>query len=122
MVQQEDFQKEKSNKDELNYWKEVGDNSFKEGNYLAALEAYETIARSDPQNADAWKGMATAFSLINKPYEALESLDNAIEINPSDAESVEIKGLILKKLLEENQERLNQIKEQESEKNHKKLI
>ena len=122
MVQQEDFQKEKSNKNELNYWKEVGDNSFKEGNYLAALEAYETIARSDPQNADAWKGMATAFSLINKPYEALESLDNAIEINPSDAESVEIKGLILKKLLEENQERLNQIKEQESDENHKKLI
>ena len=122
MVQQEDFQKEKSNKDELNYWKEVGDNSFKEGNYLAALEAYETIARSDPQNADAWKGMATAFSLINKPYEALESLDNAIEINPSDAESVEIKGLILKKLLEENQERLNQIKEHESDESHKKLI
>ena len=122
MVQQEDSQKGNPNKDELNYWKEVGDTSFKEGNYLAALEAYETIARSDPQNAEAWKGMATAFSLLDKPYEALESLDNAIEINPSDIESVEIKGLILKKLLEENQERLNQIKEQETDENHKKLI
>jgi tetratricopeptide (TPR) repeat protein len=121
MVQKEESSK-KSIEDELNYWKEVGDNSFKEGNYLGALEAYETIARSDPENSEAWKGMATAFSLLDKPYEALESLDNAIEINPSDIESVEIKGLILKKLLEENQERLNQIKEQESLENHQKLV
>ena len=120
MVQQKSMKK--SNEEELAYWREVGDNSFKEGNYLAALEAYETIVRSDPQNAEAWKGMATAFSLLDKPYEALDSLDNAIEINPNDVESAEIKGLILKKLLEENQERLNQIKEQESDENHKKLI
>lgn len=121
-MDQKASEKKKSNEDELAYWKEVGDNSFREGNYLAALEAYETIARTDPQNAQAWKGMATAFSLLERPYEALESLDNSIETNPSDIESVEIKGLILKKLLEENNERLNQIKEQESDEKHQKLI
>lgn len=115
-------QQEQSKKEEINYWKEVGDNSFKEGNYMAALEAYETAARSDTQNAEAWKGMATAFSLLNKPYEALESLDKAIEIDPTDCESLEIKDLLLKKLLEENQELLNKVKEEESEKSNQKLI
>lgn len=116
-------QKEESRKkEEIDYWKEVGDNSFKEGNYLAALEAYETVARTDPQNAEAWKGMATAFSLLDKPYEALESLDKAIEIESTDTESLEIKGLILKKLLEENEELLNRIRAEQSEKSNQKLI
>jgi tetratricopeptide (TPR) repeat protein len=116
-------QNEKSAKEEeLSYWKEVGDSSFKEGNYLAALEAYESVARADPQNAEAWKGMATAFSLLDRPYESLDSLDRAIEINPTDIESLEIKGLILKKLLEENEEDLNRIKIEKSDKTNKKLI
>lgn len=114
-------QKEESRKkEEINYWKEIGDRTFKEGNYLAALEAYETVARADPGNAEAWKGMATAFSLLDKPYDALNSLDQAIEIDPSDIESLEIKGLILKKLIEENQEALNRQETAKSdEKNHK---
>jgi tetratricopeptide (TPR) repeat protein len=116
MTQQESI------KEEIAYWKEVGDNSFKEGNYLAALEAYETITHSDPQNVEAWKGMATAFSLLDKPYDALQSLDRAIEIDPSDSESLEIKDLLLKKLMEENQELLNRVKEKESDKSDQKLI
>ncbi len=115
-------QQEQSKKEEIDYWKEIGDNSFKEGNYLEALEAYQTVAKSDPQNIGAWKGMATAFSLLEKPYEALESLDHAIEIDPTDGESLEIKDLILKKLLEENQELLNQVKAEESDKSNQKLI
>lgn len=114
--------KQESIKEEIAYWKEVGDNSFKEGNYLAALEAYETVAHSDPQNAEAWKGMATAFSLLDKPYESLQSLDRAIEIDPTDSEALEIKDLLLKKLLEENQELLNRVKEKESDKSNQKLI
>ena len=109
-MSQERSVEKKSRKKELDYWREIGDTSFKKGNYLAALEAYETIARTDPQSVEAWKGMATAFSLLNLPYEALESLDNAADIDPADQESLEIKILILKKLLEENQERLNQLK------------
>lgn len=107
---------------EIEYWKEVGDNSFKEGNYLAALEAYETVVRVDAENSEAWKGMATAFSLLNRPYEALESLDNVTDIDPSDQESLEIKILLLKKLLEENQERLNQLKKAHSDDKNHKLI
>ncbi len=111
-----------SNKEEIGYWKTVGDNSFKEGNYLQALEAYETVAMIDPQNAEAWKGLATSFSLLDRPYEALDSLDKAIEIDPTDTESLEIKNLILKKLLEENEEFLNRIKEEEAYKSNQKLI
>lgn len=55
--------------------------------------------------------MATAFSLLDKPYDALQSLDRAIEIDPADSESLEIKDLLLKKLMEENQELLNRVKE-----------
>lgn len=102
--------KEKRKKEEIDYWREVGNNLFKEKKYLAAVEAYETVVLTDPQNAEAWKGMATAFSLLEKPYEALESLDKAIEIDPGDIESLEIKELILKKLLEENQEKINSLK------------
>ncbi len=115
-------QKERSKKEEIDYWKEVGDNSFKENNYLAALEAYETVARSDPQNTEAWKGMATAFSLLDRPYEALESLDKAIEINPADSESLEIKSLILKKLIEDTEEELNRVKAKRSDESNKKLL
>lgn len=110
---------EKGKSEDLAYWKKIGDTYFQEGNYLSALEAYETVARTDPKNAEAWKGMATAFSLLDKPYEALESLDKAININPSDIESLEIRGLILKKLLEENEEELNRLKVAESAKNDK---
>jgi len=66
--------------------------------------------------------MATAFSLLNRPYEALESLDNATQIDPADQESMEIKILILKKLLEDNQEQLNQLRKSESDKNNHKLV
>lgn len=111
-----------SNQEEIEYWKTVGDNSFKEGNYLQALEAYQTVARVDPQNTDAWKGLATSFSLLDRPYEALDSLDKAIEIDPTDTESLEIKNLILKKLLEENEAHLNRVREKESEKSNQKLI
>ena len=113
---------QQSKKEEIAYWKQVGDNSFKEGNYLAAIEAYETVTISDPQNTEAWKGMATAFSLLDKPYEALHSLDRTIEIDPTDSESLEIKDLLLKKLLEENQELLNRIKGKESDESNQKLI
>ncbi len=115
-------QKEQSKKEEIDYWKEVGDSSFKEGNYMAALEAYQTVAKSDPQNVEAWKGMATAFSLLDKPYEALESLDHAIEIDPTDIESLEIKDLLLKKLLEVNKELLDRVKAKEADKSNQKLI
>ena len=66
--------------------------------------------------------MATAFSLLDKPYDALQSLDRAIEIDPADSESLEIKDLLLKKLMEENQELLNRVKEKESDKSNQKLI
>ena len=115
--------KEKSEKKEdIEYWKKEGDKFFKEGKYVFALEAYETIAKTDPKNVEAWKGMATTFSLMNKPYEALESLDKAIEIDPTDMDSLEIRSLILKKLLEENEEQLNRLKAKQSEKSNKKLI
>lgn len=115
-------QNEKSKDEEIKYWKDIGDNSFKEGNYLAALEAYETVTRSDPQNMEAWKGMATSFSLLDHPYDALESLDKAIELDPSDSESLEIKGLLLKKLLEANEEELNRLKSKQSDESNQKLV
>ena len=114
---------EKTEKEEdIEYWKDAGDQFFKKGEYVFALEAYETVARIDPKNAEAWKGMATTFSLMHKPYEALQSLDKAIKIDPADKESLEIKGLILRKLLEENEEELNRLKTEESDKQNKKLV
>lgn len=106
-----------SNKDDskdVEYWKKTAYEFFKNGNYLEALEAYETITRLEPKNATAWKGIATTFSLLDKPYEALESLNKALKINPADLEALEIKGLILEKLLEENEEELNRLKSGES--------
>ncbi|OPY30388.1 MAG: Tetratricopeptide repeat protein [Methanobacterium sp. PtaU1.Bin242] len=103
-------QEKSSSEDDIIYWKNIGDNYFKEGDYLSALDAYQTVIRTDRKNLDAWKGVATVFSLLNKHYEALESLDKAIEIDPTDIESLEIKGLILEKLLEENQEEINRLK------------
>jgi len=122
MEQKENKQTKKGMIEEIAYWKKIGDDSFKEGNFLSALEAYETVVSADPENAEAWKGMATAFSLLDKPYDALNSLDQAIEIDPSDAESLEIKGLILKKLIEENEEELNRLKTKETDEVNKKLI
>ncbi len=105
---------EKEKLEDINYWKTTADKFFEDGKYLEALEAYETMARLDPENAVAWKGMATAFSLLDKPYEALESLNKAIKIDPADLEALEIKGLILKKLLEENEEELNRLQSSKS--------
>jgi tetratricopeptide (TPR) repeat protein len=105
---------EKEKVENISYWKKTAEKFFEDGKYLEALEAYESMARLDPQNALAWKGMATAFSLLDKPYEALESLNKALNIDPADLETLEIKGLILKKLLEENEEELNRLKTSKS--------
>ncbi len=101
---------EKEKLEDISYWKKTADKFFEDRKYLEALEAYETMARLDPENSVAWKGMATAFSLLDKPYEALESLNKAIKIDPTDLEALEIKGLILEKLLDENMEELNRLK------------
>ena len=106
---------EKEKLEDISYWHKTADKFFEEGKYLEALEAYESMARLDPENALAWKGMATAFSLLDKPYEALESLNKALNIDPADLEALEIKGLILKKLLEENEEELNRLKTSKSD-------
>jgi tetratricopeptide (TPR) repeat protein len=100
--------------EDLGFWKKNADKFFEDGKYLDALEAYENMARMDPKNTLAWKGMATAFSLLDKPYEALESLNKALNIDPTDLEALEIKGLILKKLLEDNEEELNRLKTSKS--------
>jgi tetratricopeptide (TPR) repeat protein len=105
---------EKEKVENISYWKKTAEKFFEDGKYLEALEAYESMARLDPQNALAWKGMATAFSLLDKPYEALESLNKALNIDPADLETLEIKGLILKKLLEENEEELDRLKTSKS--------
>ena len=105
---------EKEKVENISYWKKTAEKFFEDGKYLEALEAYESMARLDPQNALAWKGMATAFSLLDKPYEALESLNKALNIDPADLETLEIKGLILKKLLEENAEELDRLKTSKS--------
>ena len=106
---------EKEKLDDISYWLKTADKFFEEGKYLEALEAYESMARLDPENALAWKGMATAFSLLDKPYEALESLNKALNVDPNDLEALEIKGLILQKLLEDNEEELNRLKTSLSE-------
>jgi hypothetical protein len=41
-------------------------------------------------------------------------LNKALNIDPADLETLEIKGLILKKLLEENEEELNRLKTSKS--------
>lgn len=105
---------EKEKVENISYWKKTAEKFFEDGKYLEALEAYESMAKLDPQNALAWKGMATAFSLLDKPYEALESLNKALNIDPADLETLEIKGLILKKLLEENEEELDRLKTSKS--------
>jgi tetratricopeptide (TPR) repeat protein len=106
---------EKEKLKDLSYWKKTADKFFEDGKYFEALEAYESMARLDPKNVLAWKGMATAFSLLDNPYEALESLNKALNVDPTDLEALEIKGLILQKLLEDNEEELNRLKTSLSE-------
>jgi tetratricopeptide (TPR) repeat protein len=102
-------QKKKS--EDIDYWKKTADKFFQEGKYVEALEAYETLARTEPKNAEAWKGMGTSFSMLGKPYEALESVEKAIKIDKYDSEALEIKKFVLEKLLEENEKELSRIKD-----------
>ena len=102
-------QKRKS--EDIDYWKKTADKFFEEGKYLEALEAYETLAKIEPKNAEAWKGMGASFSLLGKSYEALESLEKAIKIDKYDSEALEIKKFVLENLLKENEKELSRIKD-----------
>ena len=47
-----------------------------------AIKYYEQVLEINPEDADAWYGMACTYSLMDKKNEALANLKHAVELDP----------------------------------------
>lgn len=56
---------------------------LEEERFQEALEVFDTIARENPEEVDAWFNRAEVLALLDRPAEAGASLDRALKIDPT---------------------------------------
>jgi len=66
--------------------------------YREALDLYETFIRSNPGNAKLHADMGVTLFRLNRPEEALNSIDRALQINPNLEEARANREKVLKSL------------------------
>jgi tetratricopeptide (TPR) repeat protein len=54
------------------------------GDFTGAIEAFETAIRLDPQNGDAFAGMAKAYLKVHDYERAIKAFTSAVQLLPSD--------------------------------------
>lgn len=58
-----------------------------DGKYEEALDCFEKILVSNPDNPDIWNKKGVALRSLGRYDEAIESFNKALEINPRDLDA-----------------------------------
>jgi len=58
-----------------------------DGRYEEALDCFEKILVSNPDNPDIWNKKGIALRSLGRYDEAIESFNKALEINPRDLDA-----------------------------------
>jgi len=58
-----------------------------DGKYEEALDCFEKILVSNPDNPDIWNKKGIALRSLGRYDEAIESFNKALEINPRDLDA-----------------------------------
>ena len=68
--------------------------SFNQGNKEQAIKDLTNLTQRYPENATIYYNLSVCYLLINKPYDALDAISQAIEYMPETANSYYQQGLI----------------------------
>ena len=60
---------------------------LEEGKYEDALECFEKIITTNPNDPDIWNKKGVALRSLGRYDEAIESFNKALEITPSDLDA-----------------------------------
>lgn len=58
------------------------------GDFKEAIENYASASRYDPDHADAFHNLGVALLIVQKPAQAIEALDCAVQLRPTQVESI----------------------------------
>lgn len=81
-------------KDAQNYLKIGRDLNAKE-DYQRALEAFNQVIRLQPNRFEGYYYRGVTYSLVENDKAALDDVERAIALNPNDALSYSLRGLLL---------------------------
>ncbi len=77
---------------------EEGDHYFDSGDYGAAVDCYYKALEKDPNNDYGWYSLGKALYKLSRYKDALEAIDEALNIDKDKSEYYYLKGLILYEL------------------------
>jgi tetratricopeptide (TPR) repeat protein len=60
---------------------------LEDGKYEEALDCFEKILESNPNNPDIWNKKGVALRSMGRYNEAIESFNKALEISPKDLDA-----------------------------------
>ena len=73
---------------------DLGQNAMYEMDFATAAAHYETLRDIDPEDPLAYRGLALSYGHLGRFKEALEAVNRAIELDPSDAQLALIKNTL----------------------------
>ena len=71
-----------------------GQEYLEQKNFPKAVEAFSKVVESDPNNAEAFYGLALAYGHQKKFVEAMKNIDQAVKLKPTDAEFLNVQKII----------------------------
>ena len=64
-------------------WLILGALLGEQNKYVETIQAYKTATKLEPNNAEAWSGLANAYSMAMYPEDAVAAYEKAVAINPN---------------------------------------
>ncbi len=75
-------------------FRNLGEQALKERDFKTAVARFEALREIDPDNYEAYHGLALAYGHLGRMDEAIEAIDRAIELAPGNSDLVLIKQAI----------------------------
>lgn len=91
----EEILSEKPQTYDANYYYQLADKQFKEGDYEGALRSYSRALNEDPNLVDAWVGEVRCLIELGELEEARTWVNKGLELFPESAEMLSVKSWVL---------------------------
>ena len=88
----------KTDSNNATIWNNIGIIQFRQGKYLAAVNAFGQAADINPQFTNALFNKSLSLVNLGRDIEALRTLDKVLKLNPHDTEAQSQRVLIARKM------------------------
>ena len=68
--------------------------SLEKRDFVKAINLMKETLKVEPDNADAYEGLALAYGHLGNYPEAIKNIDQALKLRPNDASFIQIKTLL----------------------------